>query len=101
MAFLPSAFSTRDLATSKPPELEEREPGRGIGEFVKDGFLLVAAGVAHAGDFDGDELDLLGFELGHQLRRLVGGQAGEEDGGFADGGGGHGGRSRRSVVSRQ
>ena len=56
---------------------------RGVGKFVDNGFLLVAAGCPHLGDFDRDGLDLLGVELRHQLDRFFLGKAGQQNRGFA------------------
>ena len=47
-------------------------------------FLLLAGDAAELGDLDGDGLDLLGLELAEQLRRLLVGQAHQQDGRFAD-----------------
>ena len=83
MAFLPRAFSTSDLARSRPPPARPSDRV-GVGELVDDRFLLVAAQAAELGDLDRDLLDLLGLELRHQLRRFLLGQAHQQDGGFAD-----------------
>ena len=104
-AFLPRAFSTSDLATSRPPPARPSELGLASANSWMTASCSSRRQAAELGDLDRDQLDLLRRELGHELRRLLFGQAHQQHRGFADVGHavsepGPGNRLRRGVSEQ-
>ena len=58
--------------------------GLAPGEFLDNILLFVARDGTQFGDFNGNGLDLFGFELAHQLAGQVVRQAHEQNGRFAE-----------------
>jgi hypothetical protein len=76
-------FHERLGQVNAAPSQAERA-GVAVGELVDHRLLLFGGQAAQLGDFDRDLLDLLGPELRHELRRLLLGQAHQQDRSFAD-----------------